>query len=81
MGQIQPFVQRVRTDISSGVKRAGREFDHKPPSTRLRICGAIPLPGHTPSQRAQGNISSAACTVITIPSMSIFMRFSTDSSY
>jgi hypothetical protein len=56
MEQIQPFVQRVRRDSSSGVKRAGREFDHKPPSTRLRICGATPLLGHTPSYRAQGNI-------------------------
>ena len=49
VGQIQPFIQRVRRDISSGVKRAGREFDHKPPFTRLRICGAMPLLGHTPS--------------------------------
>jgi len=49
MGQIQAFVQRVRRDISSGVKKTGREFNHKPPSTRLRICGAIPLLGHRPS--------------------------------
>jgi hypothetical protein len=49
MGHIQPFAQRIRRNISSGVKTAGREFDHKPPSTRLRICGATPLLGNTPS--------------------------------
>jgi hypothetical protein len=48
LGPIQPPIELVPEDLSSGVKRSGREADHSPPANaevkKIWICTS--RPGH-----------------------------------